>query len=49
MRATQLGGTPNEVADRLAALGAAGAVRVYLQTMDMADLDHLELLAAALL
>jgi F420-dependent oxidoreductase-like protein len=49
LRATQLGGTPNEVADRVAALGEAGAVRIYLQTIDMTDLDHLELLAATLL
>jgi F420-dependent oxidoreductase-like protein len=49
VRATQLGGTPAEVADRIAALGEAGAVRVYLQTIDMADLDHLALLAEAFL
>jgi F420-dependent oxidoreductase-like protein len=49
LRATQLGGTPNEVADRVAALGEAGAGRIYLQTMDMADLDHLAVLADALL
>jgi F420-dependent oxidoreductase-like protein len=49
LRATQLGGTANEVADRVAALGEAGAVRVYLQTVDMTDLDHLSLLADTLL
>jgi F420-dependent oxidoreductase-like protein len=49
LRATQLGGTPAEVADRVAALEAAGAARVYLQTIDMTDLDHLALLADTLL
>jgi alkanesulfonate monooxygenase SsuD/methylene tetrahydromethanopterin reductase-like flavin-dependent oxidoreductase (luciferase family) len=49
LRATQLGGTPNEVADRVAALAEAGAVRIYLQTIDMTDLDHLALLADTLL
>jgi F420-dependent oxidoreductase-like protein len=49
LRTTQLGGTTAEVADRVAALGAAGAVRIYLQTVDMTDLDHLDLLAETLL
>jgi alkanesulfonate monooxygenase SsuD/methylene tetrahydromethanopterin reductase-like flavin-dependent oxidoreductase (luciferase family) len=49
LRATQVGGTPAEVADRVAALRDAGAVRVYLQTVDMTDLDHLDLLAETLL
>jgi F420-dependent oxidoreductase-like protein len=49
LRATQLGGTPNEVADRVAVLEDAGAVRIYLQTIDLTDLDHLALLADTLL
>jgi hypothetical protein len=33
------------VLDRFAAFGAAGAERFYLQTLDLDDHDHLELLA----
>ncbi len=39
-------GTPGEVVERIAAFRAIGASRVYLQVLDLADLDHLELLAA---
>jgi F420-dependent oxidoreductase-like protein len=46
MRSTGVGGTVAEVADRLGTFGAAGATRMYLQVLDMDDLDHLELLAA---
>jgi F420-dependent oxidoreductase-like protein len=37
-------GTPEEVTERLLALGAAGADTVYLQILDLSDLDHLRLL-----
>jgi F420-dependent oxidoreductase-like protein len=40
-----LAGTPDEIVDRLGAFGEAGVQRVYLQLLDMADLDHLELFA----
>jgi F420-dependent oxidoreductase-like protein len=46
LRKGGLAGTPAEVTDRLAAYAEAGATRVYLQIMDMSDLDHLRLLAA---
>jgi len=39
-------GTPAEVADRLRAFADAGAERLYLQVLDLRDLDHLRLLAA---
>ena len=42
-------GTPAEVLDRLSEYGAAGAQRVYLQVLDLSDLDHLWLLAAEVL
>jgi F420-dependent oxidoreductase-like protein len=42
---TPLVGTPAEIVDALDAFGAAGVQRVYLQVLDMADLDHLELFA----
>lgn len=39
-------GTPNRIADRLAAFREAGVQRIYLQLLDLTDLDHLELFAA---
>ena len=41
-----LGGTPGEVAARIAEFAAIGADRVYLQVLDLSDLDHLELIAS---
>jgi F420-dependent oxidoreductase-like protein len=38
-------GTPAEIADKLGAFVDAGVQRVYLQLLDMADLDHLEFFA----
>jgi len=38
-------GTPQEIADRLGAFAAAGVQRVYLQLLDLSDLDHLQLFA----
>lgn len=40
---TPLVGTPAEIVDRLAPFAAAGVQRVYLQVLDLADLDHLAL------
>ncbi|MCV7228348.1 LLM class F420-dependent oxidoreductase [Mycolicibacterium komossense] len=42
---TPLVGTPAEIVDKLGMFGDAGVQRVYLQVLDMADLDHLELFA----
>jgi F420-dependent oxidoreductase-like protein len=39
-------GTPDEVAATLRAWGAAGVERAYLQVLDLADLDHLDLIAS---
>ncbi|GAS89413.1 TIGR03560 family F420-dependent LLM class oxidoreductase [Mycolicibacterium brisbanense] len=36
-------GTPAEIVDKLAPFLEAGVQRVYLQMLDMADLDHIEL------
>jgi F420-dependent oxidoreductase-like protein len=41
-----LGGTPGEVADKIAEFAQAGAERVYLQVLDLSDTGHLELLAS---
>ena len=38
-------GTPDQVVEQLSRFGAAGATRVYLQVLDLADLDQLTLLA----
>ena len=46
IRSQAVAGTPAEVIDRLGAFGEAGATRAYLQVLDLADLDHLELIAA---
>ncbi len=48
LRTNGLAGTPEEVRDRLGRLAEAGAGRVYLQLLDLADLDHLADAHAAL-
>lgn len=45
LREHGLAGTPGEVAERLRWLGEQGATRTYLQVLDLADLDHLALVA----
>ena len=49
LRANGAAGTPDEVVERLGALGAAGADRVYLQVLDLDDLDHLRLISESVL
>ncbi|HTW16566.1 MAG TPA: LLM class F420-dependent oxidoreductase [Nocardioides sp.] len=46
LRENGLAGTPQEVVDKIARYAALGAERVYLQVLDLADLDHLRLVAA---
>jgi F420-dependent oxidoreductase-like protein len=41
-----LAGTPNEIVDKLGAFAEIGVQRVYLQLLDMSDLDHLDLFAS---
>jgi F420-dependent oxidoreductase-like protein len=41
-----IGGTPGEVAAKIAEFAEVGAERVYLQVLDLGDLDHLELIAS---
>ena len=45
LRATGAAGTVAEVVDTLGRWHAAGAERIYLQILDLADLDHLALVA----
>jgi hypothetical protein len=40
------GGTPAEVVESLQKYAAAGAQRIYLQLLDLDDLDQLRLIAA---
>lgn len=49
LRASGLAGTPAEVLDKLGRFADLGAERVYLQVMDLSDLEHLELIAAEIL
>jgi alkanesulfonate monooxygenase len=46
LRENGLAGSPAEVVDRIGQFAALGAGRIYLQTLDLDDLDHLELVAA---
>ncbi len=48
LRSGQLGGTVEEVRERLGQWAEAGAQRVYLQVLDLADLDHIAFLGAEL-
>ncbi|SDM59876.1 probable F420-dependent oxidoreductase, Rv1855c family [Cryobacterium flavum] len=46
LREHGLAGTASEIVDRLGTLADSGVECVYLQIMDLSDLDHLEFLAA---
>ncbi|MFD3459609.1 LLM class F420-dependent oxidoreductase [Nocardia fluminea] len=46
LRTNGLAGSPAEVVDKIAHYREIGASRIYLQILDLADLDHLELIAA---
>jgi F420-dependent oxidoreductase-like protein len=46
LRAIGLTGTPAEVVDKIGAFASVGAATVYLQVLDLSDLEHLELIAA---
>ena len=45
LRAHGLAGTPSEIVEKIKTFADAGAQRVYLQLLDLADLDHLEIVA----
>ena len=46
LRRNGVAGTPDEVTDALQRWHDAGAERLYLQVLDLADLDHLDAIAA---
>jgi F420-dependent oxidoreductase-like protein len=49
LRANGAAGTPEEVVDRIGRYRELGATRVYLQVLDLADLEHLALVAEAVM
>lgn len=49
LRANGLAGTPDELIAKLQEHARIGVTRVYLQVLDLDDLDHLDLLAAEVL
>ncbi|MBB2911815.1 F420-dependent oxidoreductase-like protein [Streptosporangium becharense] len=49
LRAAGLAGTPAEVVEKIRRFADLGADRIYLQVLDLSDLDHLELIAAEVL
>ena len=49
LRQNGLCGTPDEVVTKLATFGAVGTARMYLQILDLDDLDHLALLGEEVL
>jgi len=49
LRENGLAGTPEQVLDRIGSFADIGVTRMYLQVLDLSDLDHLELVAAEVL
>jgi F420-dependent oxidoreductase-like protein len=49
LRENELAGSPAEVIDRIGQYAEAGASRMYLQLLDLTDLDQLELIAAEIM
>ena len=46
LRAESIAGSPAECVERIGRFAELGATRIYLQTLDVDDLDHIELIAA---
>jgi F420-dependent oxidoreductase-like protein len=49
LRREGLAGSPAEVVDKIGQFAAIGAERIYLQVLDLDDIEHLELIAAEVL
>ena len=49
LRESGIAGTPAEVVDKIGRFAEVGCDRVYLQVLDLSDLDHIELLASDVL
>jgi F420-dependent oxidoreductase-like protein len=46
LRENGLAGSPAEIVDKIGRYAAVGSERIYLQVLDLSDLDHIELVAA---
>ena len=46
LRKEDFAGTPGEVVERIGRYAELGVTRCYLQTLDLSDIDHLELVAS---
>ena len=46
LKANGLAGTPSEVVEKIGRYAETGSSRLYLQVLDLADLDHLELISS---
>ncbi|MFB7183818.1 LLM class F420-dependent oxidoreductase [Streptomyces sp. NPDC056230] len=46
LKANGLAGSPAEVVDKIGRYGAIGSSRIYLQVLDLDDLEHLELISS---
>ncbi|MFF9509757.1 LLM class F420-dependent oxidoreductase [Streptomyces sp. NPDC014724] len=46
LKANGLAGSPAEVVDKIGRYGAIGSSRIYLQILDLDDLEHLELISS---
>lgn len=49
LRENGLAGTPDEVVEKIGRFAEVGSSRIYLQILDLGDLDHLELIAQRVL
>lgn len=49
LRENGLAGTPAEIVEKIGEFAALGCERIYLQVLDLADLDQIELIAAEVL
>jgi alkanesulfonate monooxygenase SsuD/methylene tetrahydromethanopterin reductase-like flavin-dependent oxidoreductase (luciferase family) len=46
LKANGLAGSPSEVVDKIGRYAEIGSSRIYLQILDLSDLDHLELISS---
>ena len=46
LRNDGLAGSPDEIVDKIGQYAGVGTSRIYLQVLDLHDLDHLELIAS---
>jgi len=44
-----LAGSPDEIVDKIGQYSGVGTSRIYLQVLDLHDLDHLELIASGVM